>query len=364
MKTLFSGLCLLVVLSVYAQSDSHAPALQQLADQAILDEKYVGLSIGYQIAGEEAVIAAAGMRNRETGLPYEANTENRTASISKTMTAVAVLQLYEKGLLDLDAPLSTYLPDFLRADEISIRQILQHTSGIAHYSERGRETESTVKYPNLEAAAAVFAHRPLAHEPGAGFHYSTYGYVVLGLVIEQVAGMSYEEYMQTHVWLVAGMSQTRVEYEYQHSQDNSQLYTRNRRGKLRLTNANNLTNRIPGGGITSTLPDLLRFGQALMDGTLLSEAGFDLMCTPSEVDYGENNPYGMGLYLYHYKAEAPWGKFMGHSGTQTGVSAQLMLMPEQGICVVVLTNTSRAWQDTIQLSIEGMKAAFRVYSEE
>ncbi|MEO0789409.1 MAG: serine hydrolase domain-containing protein [Bacteroidota bacterium] len=362
MKTLSCLLLLFVGSIAFAQSDSTRQALQLLADQAISEEKYVGLVIGYQLEGEDAVITAAGMRNRETALPYETTTVNRTASISKTMTAVAVLQLYGQGKLDLDHSLSLYLPDYPRADDITIRQILQHTSGISSYQRR--ETESTTKYDNLEAAAAVFADRPLIHEPGTAFHYSSYGYVVLGLIIEKVSGMTFEAYMQNHIWSVANMTQTQIEYEYQESLSTSMLYTRNRRGKLKLVGINNLSNRIPGGGITSTASDLLNFGQALMDGRLLSKDGFDLMCTPSEVDYGENNPYGMGLYLYHYKVEAPWGQFVGHSGAQAGVSAQLMLMPEQGICVVVLTNTSRAWQDTIQLSVEGMKAAYRVYLEQ
>lgn len=362
MKTISCFLLLFFITPIHAQSDSTLQFLQQLADEAITQGTYAGLSIGYQLAGEEPLVATAGFRDMEERLVYEATTENRIASISKTITAVAILQLQEQGKLDVDEPLSTYLPSFPRGSEITVRQLLQHTSGVAHY-ENG-ETESTISYPDMHTAVDVFVERSLAHEPGTAYLYSTYGYVVLGLLIENISGMTYERYLQDHIFSIAGMSQTRIEYKYNNENHNcSQLYTRKRNGKIKIAKVNNLSNRIPGGGITSTVPDLLRFGQALMDGRLLSKESFTSMCTPSEVDCGDNNPYGIGFFLYHIKAEAPWGMFVGHSGTQTGVSAQLMLMPEQGISVVALSNTSRAWQETIQLSIEMMKAAYRVYSK-
>ncbi|MEM6396218.1 MAG: serine hydrolase domain-containing protein [Bacteroidota bacterium] len=361
MKITSCFLLLFFINHIHAQSDSTLQFLEELADEAIATCTYAGLSIGYQLAGEEPVVATAGFRDMEDRLVYEPTTENRIASISKTITAVAILQLQEQEKLHIDVPLSTYLPEFPRGDEITIRQLLHHTSGIGQYE--GRETESKIRYPDLQAAASVFADRPLVHEPGTAYYYTTYGYVVLGLVIEKVSGMTYEEYLQEHIFSVAEMTQTNIEYEYHHTDNNNKLYTRKRNGKIKLAEANNLSNRIPGGGITSTVPDLLKFGQALMDGRLISEASLNAMCTQSEVDYGENNPYGMGLFLYHIKVKAPWGQFVGHGGAQTGVSSQLMLMPEQGISVIVLTNTSRAWQDTIQLSIEVMKAAYRVYSK-
>ena len=339
---------LLLTTSLVAQS------IANLVQDGVDQSHFVGAIAAYQIAGEGPVMATAGLSDMDASLPYGTTTLNRIASITKTMTAVAVLQLWERDLIDLDVPIQTYLPHYPKHEEgdISVRQLLQHTSGIDAY--QNRETENKDYYPSLADAARVFQDRPLLHAPGAQESYTSYGYVVLGLIIEAVSGQTYEEYMQANIWTPAGMQHTGVEYANNRPEGLATFYYLNRRGKIKASTPNDLSNRLPGGGLYSTAADILRFGQALMNGELIQDSTFQLMQVHPGVPY-EGTPYGMGVFLY---GENPnWGNVIGHGGGQTGVTAHMFLMTDQRTAVVVLCNTALADRYIGPLAVEVMKLA-------
>lgn len=279
----------------------------------------------------------------------EINTTTRIASITKPMTAVAILQLYEQNKIDLDLPIQRYLPNFpqKKAGDITIRQLLSHSSGIGGY-QSDRERENTTHYADLQAALDRFQDRELLARPGTEFNYSTYNYVLLGRIIEQVSGMSYEEYLKTHIWGPAGMTQTGIENDEQTYPDQSALYHKNSNGKIKSAKRTNLSDRIPGGGVYSNVPDMLKFGDALLGYALLKETTLQEMWKdPGLKTMG--NGYGLGWYLY---GENPkYGKVFGHNGTQTGASTFLMLLPEQKTTIIVLSNTSGAIQEVTDITI-------------
>ncbi len=317
---------------------------------------FAGVSAGVGRGGTISWASSAGLCDREAQKPCTPQTLMRIASITKPMTAVAVLQLHERGLLDLDAPLSTLLPDYPAdaARAMTTRQLLWHTAGVDGYgSTKERETVET--FATLADAARVFWDRKLLFEPGTAYQYTTYGYVVLGLVIEAVSGQSYGAYLREHVWEPAGMQSTGVEEFGQTYENKSALYTRTKKGRIKKGAPNNLSNRIPGGGVYSTVEDMLRFGMAVLDGTLVSADALELMLTAPEVERGDNNPYGMGWFIYQRGTGSD--TIFGHSGQQTGASGQLMLVPEKNLVVIVLSNTSHAWQTAIELSVELIQAA-------
>ena len=276
------------------------------------------------------------------------------ASIAKSMTALAVMQLVEQQLINLDAPIQTYIADYPKQPktQITTRQLLSHTSGIDGYK-NGKEAQTVINYPRLSDVLELFKNRALLFEPGTHYSYTTYGYTVLGIIIEKVSGLTYEAYMQQNIWDKADMSQTGV-VTFGSTLDNaSSLYSRNSKGKIKEGKENNLSNRIPGGGLYTTVGDMLKFGNAVINNTFVKAQTLSLMSQHHSLEK-EKNGYGFGWFLYNPKPNE--GFIIGHSGGQTGCSSQLLIIPEKGIVSIVLANTSRV-SETTPLAAKLMKIA-------
>lgn len=332
---------------------NHDVALKanQSIQKRISDKIFTGVAAGISINQERVWLGAEGHSNKDEQQAMQIKTITRTASIAKSMTAVAVMQLVEQGLIDLEVPIQTYIPDFpkKKEGEITIRRhLLYQTSGIPNYAS-AKEAQTQKNYANLAAAVDVFKDRNLQHAPGTAFAYATYNYVTLGLIIEQVSGLTYEEYMTKNIWDKAGMTNTGIEKYKSTYANKSSLYHRNKKGKIKLTKENNLSNRIPGGGFYSCVEDLLRFGEAILNNELVSAETLQQMLTKSTVEK-LGSPYGLGWFMYG-GAENPQGA-IGHSGEQSGVSAQLIIIPSRNTVVAVLANTSGAWNEAFALCAE------------
>lgn len=315
----------------------------------VSSNKMKGVSAAYSVAGETIWKEENGYSDDDGKIAFTSQTLTRTASIAKPMTAIAIMQLMEHEKLDIDDPLSKYVPGLPPsiADKITIRQLLGHTSGIGGYGS-GDEAETTKEYATLKEAVELFKDRDLLFEPGTDFNYSTYGYVMLGRVIEEVSGLTYEEYLQKNIWDVAKMSNTGVE-KYGVKYENKSSLFHCKKKKAKKAKQNNLSNRIPGGGFYSTVEDLMKFGNAILENKFISEKSLVRMCQSHGMKK-EGNPYGMGWYLYGGK-ENP-GALIGHSGEQTGCTTQLMIVPKLRTVVVVMSNTSGNFNEVIQYSID------------
>lgn len=307
----------------------------------------IGVAAGYSIDGEIKWSNAVGHACLDDSTPFTPSTSTRIASISKSFTAVAIMQLHEKNQLNLDTLIQVYLPDFpiKEQGEITIRQLLAHTSGVSQYL-NDKEIESTTDYASLQDAVNVFKDRPLLFKPGTQYYYTTYGYVILGRIIEAVSGLNYGDYMQVNIFEPSGMTQTGIETPGMNSDDRSCIY---HKGRRRTTEAkyNNLSNRVPGGGFYSTLEDVIKFGKAVLEGKLIQESTFRSMLQSQPVEY-DGNKYGLGWYFY---GPAPTENVViGHSGGQTGCTSQLMIIPSSKTVVVVLSNTSGTYPDIVTLA--------------
>lgn len=312
--------------------------------------------------GETIWTGSSGFADREKDVRFTSNTLTRIASIAKPMTAIAVLQLFEKGLIDLEAPIQKYVSDFpiKKEGEITVRHILNHSAGIKAY-QSNKEMANTIHYETVTEAMNFFKDWEIIGAPGIEERYTTYGYVVLGVLIERVSGMTYEAYMQKNIWDKAGMTNTGVEKFGQHYENKSNLYELKRKGKVKLSKTqNDLSNRTPGGGLYSNVEDILKFGQAVLDYSLISEETSELMTTHQEVKY-DGNPYALGWFIYQTADKGP--KMVGHSGAQRGCTAQLMIIKELNLVTVVLTNTSGVWGDVIGASIRLIEDGIRYHKK-
>ena len=307
------------------------------------NKKNIGITAGYSVEGETKWSGAAGYTCKDAQTPFSSITLTRIASISKCFTAVAIMQLVEQGEVKLDGAIGEYLKDIPEdKKKITVRQLLSHTGGISQYQGK-KEIENTIHYPTLQEAMEVFIHRPLMSEPGTKYFYTTYGYVILGCIIETSSGLSYEDYIQKHVFDVAEMRNTGVERIGEKYPNKSCLFHHTGK-KAKDGKQNDLSNRVPGGGFYSTLEDLIKFGNALVDGKLIKQESLDAMRESQPVTY-DGNKYGLGWFLY---AQAPnEGLVIGHSGGQTGCTSQLLIVPKSKTVAVVLSNTSRNYPEIV-----------------
>jgi serine beta-lactamase-like protein LACTB len=185
-------LCLLTSTPLAAQTPGGLPAatiekVQTAISSEMARQGIPGLSVAIVTDHRIRWSNGYGLADLENFVPATPGTVYRLGSISKTITAVAAMQLVEKGKLDLDAPVQQYVPSFPQKPwPITTRQLLGHLSGIRHY--QGDEIDSTRHYVRLLDGLAIFRNDPLLDEPGTKFHYTTYGYTLLGCVIESAAG--------------------------------------------------------------------------------------------------------------------------------------------------------------------------------
>ncbi|OJJ21129.1 hypothetical protein BKI52_11210 [marine bacterium AO1-C] len=312
----------------------------------------LGASAAVYKEGKLVWKGGAGYLNPARQKPVNSEMLHRTASITKSMTAVAVMQLYEQNKLRLNDPIQKYLPWFptKKKGTITVKHLLQNSSGIKAYKNR-TEARNQKNFPTLRDAIDVFKDRELAHKPGTSFRYTTYGYVVLGAIIESVSGMRYRDYMKKNVWDKAGMSHTDVEIYGKKYANKPGLYKKNAKGQFVKDDDTNLSLKIPGGGVQSTAEDLVKFGQAVLDNKLIKASTLDLMMQDPKLPNTWLFPYGMGLFLAGGK-DQPSGRIIGHSGSQSGTSTQLFIFLDKKVVVSVMVNTGKVWLAASTLASE------------
>jgi CubicO group peptidase (beta-lactamase class C family) len=311
------------------------------AVRVVIERQHIpGLSIAVVTGGELRWQSAYGVADVENQVPVRTITVFRIASTSKPLTAVAALQLAERGRLDLDAPIQKYAPTFPdKGRPITARLLLAHLAGIRNY--KPGEGEHTTRYENLTASLEVFANDSLVSEPGARFGYSTFGYTLLGVAIEGASGKSYMDFMRGSVFEPAGMTRTRDDDVWALVPNRARGYTPRVYGKFDGQWRNAIlmdpSYKTPGGGLVSTAEDLARFAIALEAGRLLGRESFHEMLNSTKTREGTETGYSEGWYVgprdSTHAEVAIW-----HGGVQPGFTSTLWLLPERRFAVAVLTN--------------------------
>lgn len=280
-----------------------------------------------------------GFSDIENYVPAKSTTMYRIASISKPLTAVAVLQLAEQKKLDLDIPIQTYCVFFpVKRWPVTARQLLAHLGGIRHY--KGDEFMLTRQFDSVIDGLSIFKDDSLEHEPGTKYLYSTYGYNLLGCVIEGASGMPYLEYMKKFVFAVAGMDRIRADEVSAIIPNRAQGYRRAPNGELLNSALANTSYKIPGGGFISTVIDLAKFAIAVQRNTLLKPATTRIMLTPQKTRDGKpasdtpTSVYALGWRISEYKGE----REVTHSGSQQRVRTLLYMRPDRKFAIVLMCN--------------------------
>jgi D-alanyl-D-alanine carboxypeptidase len=279
--------------------------------------------------GEVLLQKAWGLANRETGTPVTLDTRFRLGSMNKMFTSVATLQLVEAGKLALDDPIGKYLPDYPNKDiasKVTVRHLLTHTGGTGDIFGPDFEKNRLTLREHSDYLK-LYGSRGLTHEPGVEFQYSNYGFVLLGALIEKVTGMSYYDYVRSHIFQPAGITSTDSLPESDAVPNRSAGYMKGSGGWVPNTDTLPWRGTSAGGGY-STAGDLLRFAQALESGKLITKASLAAATMPFKGHYG----YGFGIL-----GEGPLRGY-GHGGGAPGMNGELQIFPQLGYVVVCLSN--------------------------
>ncbi len=292
--------------------------------------------------GEVLFRGAVGQANLELGVPMQPDHVLRIGSITKQFTAAAILLLQEQGRLDVDDDITRYLPDFdTQGAEITIAQLLSHTSGIFSFTDipgywRGDLIRNDVTVDEL---VALFADKPMQFAPGTRFAYSNSGYTLLGLIIERVSGKSYAEFLRSEIFEPLGTNDT--QYGGLHViHRRASGYEVDRHGRYWNALPISMTHPYAAGALVSTVDDLARWTTALFGGEILSDESVREMTTPVLLTDGTDTEYGFGLYA----RDRDGLRVISHSGGIHGFSSSALWLPDQQIYAVVLSNLENTSQ--------------------
>lgn len=249
-------------------------------------------------------------------------------SITKTFTAIAILQLFEKEKLTLSDPLSKYLSLFPNSEKITVRHLLTQRSGIKNYTELPEiQTLMSEEISPLRLIEKIMDY-PLAYEPGTMYSYSNTNYLLLGIIIEQVSGLDYEKYLEENVLKPFGLDNTGMNYKKAKRLSEGLLPT-----AQGWTNARKVDKSVPfsAGALYSSTEDLYAFSKAFFNGAFFeNKATYELM---TNFDEGF---YGMGVFAEQIDEEV----FIGHNGDIDGYTANWNYFPDLDLHAIVLANYS------------------------
>lgn len=255
-------------------------------------------------------------------------------SITKQITASAVLQLEEAGLIDLDHTVASYLPAYSFDDRITVRMLLNQTSGLTEYLDIPSLQQYALTGAPESVALTAIADEPLRFEPGTAFNYSNTNYFLLGFILTSVSSQAYPDYLDTNFFPAAGMSHT----FYSQPSDAASPYGNQHAGGPLAGTILPPSVYSAAGALWSNVQDLAIWDDAWLTGKVVSQESIDLMLTPAEVPYYQStlpSDYGMG-WLNH--APISGHPFIWHNGQTTSYTGFNGLLTDTGLSLTMLTN--------------------------
>ena len=291
-----------------------------------------GLSVGFYKDGYQWS-EGFGYADLENDVEATPHTAYRLASNTKSMTALAILQLQEEGKLNIDDPVKRYVPYFPRKKwDITIRQVMGHIGGISHYQDY--EEEGHIKtHKGTRGSLAIFDGFELVARPGTEYNYSSYGYNLLGAVVEGAANKPFGDYLREKIWEPLDMDNTWMDDPHRiipHRADGYRLVF----GELKKSEFVNVSSRFAAGGTRSTVVDMLRYARGLNEQKVLSKQSTRMMETTMNTADGMRTDYGMGWHIApvngHFQAY--------HTGGQPETRTMLMRFPTRDFAIALAYN--------------------------
>jgi D-alanyl-D-alanine carboxypeptidase len=319
-----------------------AARLDSIAADYVREAPVAGLTVAVVSRGDTLLLKGYGARDRDKQLPAEAGTVYRLASITKQFTAAAVMRLVERGAVKLEDPITKYLPQYAQWKDVTVRQLLNHTSGIKSYtssaewrSHRGEELAPGAILKFVEKDSFDF-------KPGSEFRYNNSGYMLLGLLIEQVAKQPYATHLQREFFGPLGLRSA----TYCPSEPTDAAYAvaySRADDSFRAAEPIKMSHPFSAGALCMSVPDYLRWQSALMGGRIVKPASLALMAGPETLPSGKTTGYGMGLM----PGTVGEHKSVQHGGSINGFSTQQLWFPAERLSIVTFVNTDGADPDRL-----------------
>lgn len=313
---------------------------------------------------------AFGVADLEHDVPATRRSLFRIGSVSKALTASLAARLAEEGLIDLDADIRETLPAFPdKGAPITLRQLLGHLGGVRHY--QGKDYDFTAPggmidtrpHPDRESILAIFAGDPLVAAPGETFSYTTFGYTLVGLVLEAATGRDYFDLLSEYLLQPAGAAGVLIDDWFAVIPNRADNYDPigDYEGYLPATlgpavNSSPLNSayKRPGGGLIASADDLVKIAALHFAPGFLSEDMYAQVFTSQKDAAGEETSTGLG---WRIDADGAGRTFYHHRGSQQGSRAMLVIYPEERIAVAMLSNLAGA-PDDIQQRAQDVAALF------
>ena len=303
----------------------------------------VGVAIGLIDAEVVSYLNGYGFADREAKIPVTQDTMFRWASISKSVTAVAAMQLWESGQLNLDDDVRRYVPEFpRRRAPVTIEQLLSHQGGIVHYT-NGRIVRSRRLYhvPNphghVTLALNTLRESPLVNAPGQKYSYSTRGYILLSAAIERAGQQRFADQVEQRISRPLLLTTLQPDYQWRDIPNRTKGYLR-RNGRIVESTDTDVSWKLGGGGYISTIGDLAKFGAGLMNNEILHPDTKKRMWTVEHAPEGKKVNYALGFKVSGEGSSLE----VSHSGSQEKTKTILIIYPNQGHGVAVMCNTHHA----------------------
>lgn len=310
---------------------------QKFIDSLMRKQDIPGISVSVGLKEKILWAEGFGYADKETGIMVDMNSRFRLGSVSKCLTSIAVAKLYQDNLLDLDAPIQYYLPNFpSKKYPFSSRQLAGHLAGIRHYTDGDTLHYPTKHYNSLTEALTIFKNDSLLFKPGTAYQYSTFGFCLLGNVIEAASHQDYLTYMNQKVFLPLGMQHTLADYPDSIIKGRVRFYEHN---KKQLVNAAMIdaSYKWPAGGLLSTPSDLVKLGQGLMNYNLLNRSTVELLFTPQHLTNGQST--GVGI-AWRIAKDSKGRRIIHHGGSIDGGRTFLLIYPDNDLVIAITANMS------------------------
>jgi len=308
----------------------------ELSTQFLKDQQIPGMAISVSHKGKMIWSKGFGYADVKTKKKVIPNTTQfRVASISKTLTALAMAKLVDDKKLNFNTSLYEYIPDFPKKKyDFTVKQVAGHIAGIRHY--KGMEFLLNKKMSIVEGLD-VFKNDSLLFKPGTKYKYSTYGWNLLSVAVQNASGEKYIDYMTKAVFAPLKMNQTSLGFSDKEMPNRTSFYIK-QYGKVNIAPQVSNEFKAAGGGFVSTTEDLILFGNEIINPKTVSKEVLTEMVTPLELSTGKKTNYGIGIGVLKLKNNV---LRYSHSGGGMGATAFLLIYPEKDMVISILTNLSR-----------------------
>ena len=336
---LLAALLVLAPATMRAQAvDTISPDLQakidRIADQVLKQTGVPSASVAIVQHGKLVYTHAYGLARLDP--PKKATPDMRYSigSISKQFTATAILLLQQEGKLSIDDPVGKYVPGLTRGDEVTIREILSHTSGYQDYWPEDYVMTPMLKPETAQQIIDTWGKKPLDFEPGTQWQYSNTNFVIAGAIVEKVSGESLWKFLGEHVFHPLEMKSVWNSDEHKLTDVDATAYYRHALGPLRVAPKEGEGWMFAAGELAMTAHDLALWDESLIAETVLKPESYKEMFTEVKLKDGKGTGYGLGVGV----SDVDGHRDIEHSGEVSGFVSDNQVLVDDGAAVAVLTN--------------------------